>query len=60
MAGPQRARVFRIGDKAAIASIIDDPDFEGVVNTTLLDAEAAIAIGEALVAIGREILTEVK
>ncbi len=51
----RRIRVYRDGDRAVLADIVDERDYSGIVRVTRLTAQDAIAIGEALAAIGHEI-----
>lgn len=46
----------REGQLVAIETLISDADYKGIANTSYLDAEAAIRLGEALAAWGRQIL----
>ena len=41
------------GERVAIETIVDDPDYKGVLNTTYLDAEAAIRFGKGVIRRGR-------
>ena len=56
----QRLGVYRDGNRAVLADVVDDPDYKGVVNWTWLSPETAISLGEAMAAIGREIIAEAK
>lgn len=44
------------GNRVAIDTMLKDRDYNGVVNTSFLDAEAAIRFGEAVAAMGRAAL----
>jgi hypothetical protein len=44
------------GDRIAIDVVVDDPDYRGTANTSYLDAEAAIRLGEGLARLGRAVL----
>ncbi len=48
----------REGTRVAIDTLVEDKDYQGVVNTSYIDPLAAIRVGEALVRMGREILAE--
>ena len=54
----QRLRVYRDGNSIRLDVIADDHDFSGVLNSTWVNPQSAIDIGEAMAAIGREILAE--
>lgn len=41
------------GESIAIETIIDDPDYKGLLNTSYIDADAAIRLGQGLVRLGR-------
>ena len=56
----RRIRVYRDGDRAVLADIVNDSDYEGIVRWTWLHPEAAIEIGEAMAAIGRGIIAAQK
>lgn len=48
----------QVGSRVAIDTMVKDADYNGVVNTSYLDAEAAIRFGERVAAMGRAALTE--
>ena len=52
----QRIRVYRDGDLVVVEDIVLDSDYQGALKSTLLMPAVAIDIGEAMAAIGREIL----
>jgi hypothetical protein len=56
----QRVRVSRGGNFVALDNVINDADYKGVVQTTWLEPQTAIDVGEAMAAIGRAILAEAK
>ena len=54
----QRIRVYRAGDRVVVEDIVLDSDYQGALKSTLLMPAVAIDIGEAMAAIGREIIAE--
>mgnify|MGYP001613461313 CR=1 FL=1 len=56
----QRIRVYRAGDLVGVEDIVLDLDYQGALKSTILTPAVAIDIGEAMAAIGRQILATVK
>jgi hypothetical protein len=54
----QRIRVYRAGNVLAMEDIVLDADYQGATVTTLMQAQTAIDIGEAMAAIGRQIIAD--
>ncbi len=54
----QRIRVYRAGDLVVVEDIVLDLDYQGALKSTILTPAVAIDIGEAMAAIGRQIIAE--
>ena len=54
----QRIRVYRAGDLVVVEDIVLDSDYQGALKSTILTPAVAIDIGEAMAAIGRQIIAE--
>ena len=56
----QRIRVYRDGGQVVVEDIVIDADYQGALKSTILTPAVAIDIGEAMAAIGRQIIAEAK